>query len=68
MRIANDCLVDRGLRENQYKNHNVYSFFCAHNTAYLAPLCIVLAAISTLNSTSGREAVYQAITSYLKGV
>ena len=65
---AHDWLVGKGLKANPYNNHTVISFICSHSTAYIAPLCMVLALIGALDVTRGHAAVQQASASCCKGV
>ena len=48
VRITHDWVVGKGLKHKPYKRHNVNSFIFSHITAYMAPLCMVLAPIGTL--------------------
>ena len=44
------------------------SFPCTHKTAYMAPLCIVLAPVGALDGTRGRAVAQQVNDSCYKGV
>ena len=66
--ITHDWLVDKGSKAIYDKSHNVHSFLCSHSTAYMVPLCIVLAPVGTLYGTRGSAAAQQASASCCKGV
>ena len=68
MRIARDCLVDKGLNANYNKSHNITSFLCSYSTAYFAAFCMVLAPIVALDSTRDTVAAQQASDSCCKSV
>ena len=55
MRIAIDWLVDKGLNANHNKGNNVISFLGSYSTAYIAPVCIVMAPVGALGGTRGHE-------------
>ena len=63
-----DCPWLVGLNKNYDKSHIWNNFLCTNWTAHMAPLCMVLALVGTLDSTRSRAVVQEASASHYKGV